>query len=239
MIKKKVRLFTALMILVLLSQPALAESARQLNTRGFRLYKQKKYEEALHFFREAARADPNYAMAHYNIACTLGVFRKLRDVCAMNAYRGTIMYHLKKSVELDPRRGERMKTDSDLDPIRDTFSYQILAGLDFKKESDLKLILQRVTWYGPGAGVHGPIFRLNFKKNGQVILHFKDMNSENFRWKKEKGTYLVTGTKISLSIKNSEGKAVDAFGSLNAKGELLFQNGLPRKFTDDPEDCSA
>src|SRR6186997_1552832 len=115
-----------LLLALTLAAPSPAQSARALNTEGFRLYQAGKYPEALEKFEAAAQADPKLALAHYNVAATLGVLRKKGKICDYSAYRETIVERLTRSVELDPRRLTRAKADADLDPIRDTLGWQRL-----------------------------------------------------------------------------------------------------------------
>ena len=107
-------------------------SAKELNTKGFRLYKREKYAEACRFFRDAIKMDDGYALAHYNLACTLALRYKL-DPCG-DAFENGITFskvldHLGKSVYLDKGRKKKMQNDADLDPIRRTPRYNMLLHL--------------------------------------------------------------------------------------------------------------
>ena len=240
--KKILNFLIMICLFLFVCDSVIAENARSLNTRGFRLYKQKKYVEALELFKQATVADPNYAMAHYNAACTLGVLHKLGGVCEYDAYRGTIINYLRRAVELDPRRGERMKTDSDLDPVRDTFAYQILAGLSLEKEKDLRLILQRVTWYSIHSGTIGPLARIVFKRDGRAILLSFSLGNEGLITKKEVAVYRLDGTQIIIIRKNRNGESISATGQLTKAGELRFSKEMPKdmqRLMDDPANCSA
>ena len=77
--------------------PELVESgeydANQLNTAGFRCYKEKKYGEAALLFGGATMVDDKLALAHYNLACTLALLRKENKVCDNNAYLDRILEH--------------------------------------------------------------------------------------------------------------------------------------------------
>lgn len=75
-----------------------------LNTQGFRLYKQKKYVEAADLFKQALAADPRHALAHYNLACTLALISKTDEACKLGARRSVILEHLARAVELDGTR---------------------------------------------------------------------------------------------------------------------------------------
>src|SRR5690242_6219452 len=57
------------------SEPDL-DKAKDLNTQGYRLYKQGSYKEALALFKKSFEADDEYLFGHYNYACTIGVLMK-------------------------------------------------------------------------------------------------------------------------------------------------------------------
>ena len=110
-----------LLLSLLLLSPLLARAAppgQSLNTQGFRLYQAGKYPEALEKFTAAAEADPGLALAHYNVAATLGVLRKRGQVCEYSAYRETILERLQRAIRLDSRRLARAKEDKDFEPIQ-------------------------------------------------------------------------------------------------------------------------
>src|SRR5690242_15593034 len=151
-----------LLLALTLAAPSPAQSARALNTEGFRLYQAGKYPEALEKFEAAARADPKFALAHYNVAATLGVLRKKGEICQYSAHRQTILERLNTAVQLDPRRLARAKEDADLDPIRDTVGWQRLLGRSPAKQADVPELLRQVTWFSPGEGVYGSTRKLTF-----------------------------------------------------------------------------
>ena len=91
-----------LLLALILAAPSSAQSARALNTEGFRLYQAGKYPEALEKFEAAAQADPKLALAHYNVAATLGVLRKQGQICPYSAHRQTILERLNTAIRLDP-----------------------------------------------------------------------------------------------------------------------------------------
>src|SRR5438045_1548794 len=107
----------ALMLCVVLAASA---KSTQLNTEAFRLYQAGNFTDALTKFRQAFEADDSNALAHYNYAATLGVFRKQNKVCEANAYKGDILDHLEKALALDKGRKARVQKDADFDEIRDT-----------------------------------------------------------------------------------------------------------------------
>lgn len=228
-------------IIFLFCNTLYAETARELNTRGFRLYKQHRYVEALELFKKATLVNPKYALGFYNAASTLGVLHK-KSVCEYDAYKSTINKYLKRSVQLDPRRGIRMRTDSDLDPVHDTFIYQRLLGLGLDKSADVRKILRRVSWYGKANGAMGPGSRIYFKAKGKVILQLFSLGEQGLLVKNEMARYKVSGRKITIYRKTKSGQKIIMQGSLTWRGELLFDNKMPaslRYFSDDASNCSA
>jgi len=218
-----------------------ADTAKELNTQGFRLYKQQRYVEALALFKKATIANPKYALGFYNTASTLGVLHK-KSVCEYDAYKSTINKYLKIAVQLDPKRAMRMQTDSDLEPVHDTFIYQRLLGLRLNKTADVRKILQRVTWYGPSMGVIGPVSHIAFKEKGKVILALRTLNDQGVETKEEVAHYKLNSRKITIYRKPMNGKIITIHGQLTPQGELHFDDNMPemmRRFSDDPDNCSA
>jgi hypothetical protein len=221
------------------SGPALAQSARELNAKGYQAYKQKKYDVALDHFKRAVEADRKYALARFNLACTLGVLRKLNKVCEHDAYKSTIVEHLRELVKLDRSWREKIQKDDDLKPVHDTFGFQTLIGLDPTRTADVQLILQRVTWYGTPQGVLGPVSGLSFKAGGK--LQYWSVNEAEGPARRERinGTYTVEGAKVRIRL----GKPVDgkqAVDGVLGKDGLLRVPGLDeRGYSDDSGECGA
>jgi tetratricopeptide (TPR) repeat protein len=221
------------LLLALLLSAAPAPSARTLNTQGFRLYQAGQYPEALEKFQAAAQADPKMALAHYNVAATLGVLRKKGKICDYSAYRETILERLTRSVELDPRRLARAKQDADLDPIRDTLGWQRLLGLSPQNEADVPKLLRRVTWFKLDTGMARE--KLTFPDARRVVLERTGFDEETQRvtTRKRTGTYTLRGRTLRVTLLNEP----PVQGTLTDKGAL--QLGTLGTFTDLPPECDA
>ncbi|WP_395847367.1 tetratricopeptide repeat protein [Cystobacter fuscus] len=221
------------LLLALLLSAAPAPSARTLNTQGFRLYQAGQYPEALAKFEAAAQADPKLALAHYNVAATLGVLRKQGKICDHSAYRETIVERLTRSVELDPRRLARAKKDADLDPIRDTLGWQRLLGLSPQNEADVPKLLRRVTWFKLDAGMARE--KLTFPDARRVVVERTGFDEETQRvtTRKRTGTYTLQGRTLRVSFPNEP----PVEGTLSDKGALRL--GTLGTFTDLPPECDA
>lgn len=232
-----------LLLALLLALPAAAQTAqaaptlqtaKALNTEGFRLYQAGKYPEALAKFQAAVQADPQHALAQYNVAATLGVLRKQGLVCDYSAYKGSILEFLEAAVKLDPKRLKRAKQDADLDPIRDTVGWQRLLGLSPTRAADVPAILRKVSWYGPGIGVYGTLVTLRFEDGGKVTMVKKVVQEEGPpKPRTLTGTYTVKSGKVQVSF---PGQKPDT-GTLSDTGLLTFK-GLG-DFTDSPSECDA
>jgi len=224
-----------LLLVLTLATPSLAQSARALNTEGFRLYQAGKYPEALEKFEAAAQADPRFALAHYNVAATLGVLRKRGEICAYSAHRQTILERLNTAVRLDPRRLARAKEDTDLDPIRDTVGWQRLLGLSPARQADIPEILRRVTWFSPGEGVYGSTRKLTFPDGQRVVLWRRVVEDEKnpSRTEEVTGKYTLQGRTLTLSFPRKK----PISGRMTARGALEFE-GLGT-FLDSPSECDA
>jgi tetratricopeptide (TPR) repeat protein len=227
----------ALLLLVSLTValPALAQSARELNAEGFRLYKAGQLPQALEKFQAAAQADPKYALAHYNVAATLGVLRKQGQVCQFDAYRETIVERLNTAVKLDPKRLARAREDTDLDPIRDTLGWQRLLGRSPARAADVPELLRRVSWFGPGVGVYGTTRALRFQDGGRVVLQRKTFDNPEGMPRDEEvsGTYSVKGRALELRLPGMK----PLKGTLTVRGALQVDE--LGTFTDSPSECEA
>jgi tetratricopeptide (TPR) repeat protein len=218
---------------------AITPEAKALNAEGLRLYKAKKLEAAAEKFARAIEADETYALAHYNYACVLALFRARGEVCDHDAYPSTILEHLQRAVELDPKRRARLREDSDLESIHDTFGYQILSGRKVTDPRDLRAILVAVSWYAPAPGAYGPLGGLHFAANGKLsywALMFSD--DGDARREHVEGTWTLEGTHIELKLKPPGRKASQIFkGTLSAEGVLSI--GDFGRYTDNADECSA
>jgi len=225
----------------LLAGAAYAQSARDLNTIGFRLYAEGRYAEALEYFESAVEADPTYALAHYNYACTLGVLRDMGPefVCRYDAYKWRILDYLEESVRLDPDRTERMKDDPDLECVHDTFRYQRLLGLSPNDPDDALLILQRVSWYAFNAGAFGPAGGITFHEDGTLTLWKLDVSTSEVTRLEHTGRLSVTGAEMEMVLDDPISGRRRFPLELSTDG-VLSVPGLPfQPFIDDPRDCEA
>ncbi len=207
--------------------------AKQLNTQGYQQYKQANYMQALRLFRRAVQEDENYALAQYNLACTIAIvlekcpseFADEEDEALLNFIsRDSILAALKKSIEQDPQRLARSQTDDDLADFRKTYRYSHeILGYDKNDDVQLKLILQQVDWQSTGMRLYHtePYARLIFDKDGRVqvkIAHLVDEPGNSF-WKHtyKNGQYRVKDGVITLEF---DGKTVQ--GTLSEDGTLTF-----------------
>lgn len=228
-------MLAALPLLVLALTTAVpAPAAKALNTEGFRLYQAGRYPEALEKFQEAAQKAPDYALARYNVAATLGLLRKQGQVCQYSAHRDVIVEHLTQAVKLDARRLARAKVDRDLDPIRDTLGWQRLLGRSPEREGDVPALLRGVSWFGPGVGIYGSTQGLRFPTATRAVLWTKAVGEDGVpRQREVKGTYTVKGRAVELRL---PGRA-PLVGSLSPTGALTFPE--LGTFTDSPSECDA
>ncbi|MBM7117165.1 tetratricopeptide repeat protein [Archangium primigenium] len=217
------------LLLTLWMSAAPPPSAATLNTEGFRLYQAGRYEDALEKFRAATRANPRMALAHYNVAATLGVLRKRGQVCEAEAYRETIVQYLQRAVALDKRRLARAREDADLDVIHDTLAWQELQGRSPGRIADVPEILQRVTWSQLTAGGVAPRVTLTFPAPGQALLTTVGVDGR----REERGTYTLRGRAVTLTLP----QRAPVRGSLTDKGALKL--GALGTFVDNPPECDA
>jgi len=150
-------------------------TAKELNSLGYDLYKEKKYEQALAYFKQSFDKDENYYYPHYNYACTLGVLMKL-DYPMWYEYRQEVHEHLRIVVDLKPDYLAKIEVDEDLDLFRKDFEYLGLFGYGIDKDSDIDYILKHLNWYMPGPGVITTIGYLTFDELGGFELSFLDVS---------------------------------------------------------------
>ncbi len=211
-----------------------APTASELNTDGYRLYKQEKYVEAVQKFEGAIAADATHVLAHYNLACTLAILRtKPGGVCEHDAYAEVIVGHLQEAVRLDPARRKRAAEDPDLVSVHDTYGFQRLIGRDPTVPADLRKILTEVTWWGPSPGVWGPTSGADFRADGSAELWFMDRIPESPDRTVRRGRWSLDGSTVVLQL---EGKTWRA--ELDDGGRLRFGEG-PMSFVGEPDECSA
>lgn len=215
------------------------KTAIELNRQGYELYKQKKHGEAIRAFQKAVEADQTYGQAHYNLACTHGLLRKIqKEPCTYESYKSVIVEHLKQTLKYMPEKRTKMLQDSDLNEVHDTYGWQIIKGCSPETTKGVTDILIHVTWYGPAPGCYGPANGLDFQPNGTVLFWRLEIGEGFPERVYLKGTYQVAGNKIKFQFKNKVFGKNSFTGTLTGQGEIIIKGG-PQKFSDDPDECSA
>ncbi len=216
-------------------KPAFERIAKQLNSQGYHQYKNGNYVQALRLFRRAVKKDENYALAQYNLACTIAIAldRCLEELAdedeeLINSIsRDTIFSALKKSIKLDPKRLERSKTDADLVDIRKSYRYnREILGYDKNDDAQLQMILHNVDWQSTGMRLYHtePAVRLIFHEDGRVQVKIANFiegkipeNSLPWNHTYRNGQYRVKDGVITLQF---NGKTIQ--GTLSEDGTLTF-----------------
>ncbi len=211
------------------------EKAKQLNTQGFRLYKQGKYYQALPLFHRATKTDNRYALGQYNFACTAAIVLDRFD-CHQDdsllelAKPDKIFTALKKSIMLDPKRLARSKTDPDLALIRKSYRYyRDILGYSPKNDGQFKEILTNAVWE-QSIGFyahHGKPIRLIFRKgsNNEVMLRqSRPKNGHDDAWEDvyKTGKYRVHNGTVTLIFNSDKHGAQHITGRINNEGDLHF-----------------
>lgn len=179
-----------------------ADLARELNSKGYNLYKQAKYEKALEMFKKSYEADDTYYLAHYNFACTLGVLMK-KEYEFWYDRKEEAIEHIKRVVELKPSYVDQIKKDPDLDLLRGRFNYYLALGLLPNKTDDVKRILSGLSWYIEGPGIYQYIGGASFALDNTFYLwyysttFFRDSKSNKLEYR---GIYSVNGNRIVLRL---------------------------------------
>ena len=220
---------SALLTVVLVSALAQTPESRAQNTAGFRLYQAKKYAEAIAAFRDAVSKDGKNALAHYNLAATLGLVRGAGKTCEFDAYAGTIMGELQEAMTLDVRRKLRARVDSDFKSVWSTFAWQTKV-LDRSVAKNLSTIVVAVTWYSPSQGAYGPQQTLVFKAKGRGVE--RKLEGEDPKLVDRAFTWKVKGT--GVEVRRADG-SVQTY-VLGEDGRLTSGESV---LTDDRGECSA
>ena len=116
--------------LTVATAPDLRPETQKRDAEGVARLEAKDYSGAISAFREAIAADDENGRAHYHLARALGTMRQIGWICEFDASRGRMVRELTRAVELDPTVKTVLTTDLRLEPIRDTWGYLVLAGLD-------------------------------------------------------------------------------------------------------------
>jgi tetratricopeptide (TPR) repeat protein len=90
------------------------KKAVELNDLGYEAYEAKDYTKALEYFAAAIEEDEYYLYPHHNYACVLALTYREGDTRSLRS----IISHLKKTIELDRTRIQKILQDSDLDKVR-------------------------------------------------------------------------------------------------------------------------
>lgn len=203
-------------------------------------------EQASKFFKCSLESDKKYAIAHYNYASTLAPFHEKAayDPCDYT-YLNEIQQHLQVSIQLDPKRRDRMKKDPDFDSIRDLDFYKLLTISP--NASIRKILLEIGTWHGPVPGVF-PTSMITFHNNGSATLRIFNLEGENgpenFDWSsKIKGRFSINKNSIQVIFSNPKVKNLK--GTLKTIYKKKILTGVTLEFdkfynhTPDSGSCSS
>ncbi|MBN1799606.1 MAG: tetratricopeptide repeat protein [Spirochaetales bacterium] len=229
-------LFVLLFIFITLG--IFAQNAIELNTKGFQLYEQKKYEEALTYFKKSFELDPQYHYPHYNYACTAAILLA-QDYCTYDYLITEIYKHLEKTVQLKPQYKAKMMKDQDLKSVQDTYRFLKIAGFDPNKKADLLVILTTITWYGPKPGALPASPMVKFSSDGRIeIGDFLIAGDGEPGYVYSYGTYRVEGTTILIEIDDTD-LAENTITAVFNDGIITFPDGELPPLSDNDDPCSA
>ena len=201
---------------------------------GQTLFKQKKYTQALLKYRQALDANPQHAWAHYQLASTLSVLRGTGKTCDHQALKRTIVQHLFKACQLNPKLNRRVRKDKTLKTIHDTIGWQRLMGRTINEPKHIDRILQAVSWYGPAQKGTTPTSGISFKAKGKMVLWTRSADGQAKT--QLAGHYRVQRTRVIVTLKKAIDGTSEFEGQLKLTGELWLP-GLPGPFNDDPKEC--
>jgi len=233
-----IRDFAFVLLLLAACGICFAQNAVQLNTRGFELYEQGKYDEALEYFEKAALADDNYPYAHYNFACSLAILIA-RDYCEYVWRMPEVFDHLESAIRLRPQYRQKMTTDPDLEAVRYKYRFLVLAGFDPDDEEDLRKILCAVIWNGPRPGVFPASPIVTFYLDGRLeVEDFSIAGEGPGGYYMRTGTYEMSGKKVLIRVKDGDGR-INEIQAEFRDGVILFPNGDYPELSDSEDVCGA
>jgi len=190
--KKRLILLVVLAVSLSNSLHAIAskKDAREFNTKGYRLYKNKEYKQAIVWFKKSHFEDPEYLHPIYNLACSYAL---LEDS------KGAIEWLMKYSM-LNPKSWEKIYDDEDFDKIRRTRPFlnfmesyktkipQITSRKDdhsfvgfpaISSDGDFILIAHEESWYDDTIDFHVKKYKRQSKKLLKIIQIRKGEWCEN------------------------------------------------------------
>lgn len=235
------------------------QQARKLNTKGFRLYRQGQYYQALPLFKKATQADKNYVFGQYNLACTASIvltdFDCGHDDLLEFVDFDLIITALKQAISLDPKRRAKSQTDPDLALVRKSFRYyHEILGYSIHNDQQLKAMLVGIDWQTEFRWYHAePIGQLMFSTDGQVTLKTAAMiegeiprGSKPWTNSYRRGRYQVSNGTVTLIFNSDRYGRQQITGQLDNQGVLRFDGAANAKILPadsyqfiKPEPCSA
>ncbi|QUI21369.1 hypothetical protein HZI73_03300 [Vallitalea pronyensis] len=147
------------------------EKATQYHLQGVTYLEKEDYENALEWFEKSFVEDPEYLLAHFHFAKTLGILME-EDYPTWFDRKQDIIEHLKKVVELNPDYVKHIEEDAHFDVIRKEYAYQLLTGLSINNSEDVNKILQRLDWYILGEGIVPVIGGITFHEDQTFTLWY-------------------------------------------------------------------
>lgn len=104
-------------------------TAPAYNSLGLRFYEQKEYKKAADLFRCSIQLNNSYQVTHYNLACMLSLQYGQGD----KTVKRELFRHLAVAVKLDPVYFQKIKTDSDFDPVRELPEFKAILKMNTNK----------------------------------------------------------------------------------------------------------
>ncbi|MBN2799499.1 MAG: hypothetical protein JXX28_10165 [Deltaproteobacteria bacterium] len=221
--------------------PELAQeglSAQDLNAAGHRYYQAGDLYAATRLFQAAVALDEEHALAHYNLACTLAIARRIQgSACGViEAYQGVILHHLERAVALDEGRRARMVEDEDLAGLRGLIRFKVLAGADLRDTEATRGLLLGAHLVDEPQGAFGSLRHLQLDASGRYAIRWtagaRAANDGKLPGPEPSGRWVVRGDKVELQ----EGPQRTELRLLPT-GALVTDDKVV--WTEDPAECDA
>ncbi len=186
-------------------------AAVELNERGFTLYSEQQFADALPLFEAAVEADSSYVYGWYNYACTAAILiqrdPERREELAPKAFNA-----LERSVRLRSSYRDKMLSDPDLTALQDEYRFYRIAGFDPSGMQDARYLLQNLRWKAMGSSVWTG---MDFYSDGTLALHSAEADIT--------GTYRVAdGGRIRIDVPDAGFSFKPVEGIIGTNGIMAF-----------------
>ena len=178
--------------------------------------------------------EPNNPSTHEQLAKTLARLREARQHCLYNISLPTVLHHVHRAIEGDPRQIQAIRNDRDFKAVESSLLFRILLGYGGRTPNPMGLerVLAGTIYYGPVAGIYGNASKLELLDESKAI--FRKLDDDNpTQWNVVQGNWTFHRGDILLEWPGVKAKHKLTLGR---QGALLGEN---EAWSSLPSDCEA